>query len=137
MFINKENKCLRALASVGRWLYIRAAGASLPALTSVGSRLYISADGAFLPALESVGGGLYIKKGVDFDYSKIAFGAGEVLCVNGWALHYKDGRYTAGCKGPWTAEQALAYFGEDAEIPHEDVEKFHAAIRENEAKRLS
>ena len=134
LFIHSRNASLPALASVGDDAYIRADGTSLPALAVVGGGLYISAhnarmpalagigggnlfissDGADLPMLTEVLGGLYIRtEGSEFDHSKIKFGAGEVLAVSGYALHLKDGMYSAGCRGPWTAEQALAHWGTD------------------------
>jgi hypothetical protein len=104
---------------VGGYLYIEAEaeGAALPVLQSVGGYLSIRAEGAALPVLQSVGGYLYIAYGITFDYSRITFGAGEVLAVWEYALHFKDGNYRAGCRGPWDAEQALRHWGAGHHAP--------------------
>ena len=126
--IEAQDTSLPALATVGGGcLYIRADGTSLPALAAVSGDLYIRADGASLPALAAVGCSLYICPGIQFDHSKIEFGHGEVLAVSEYALHLKDGLYRAGCRGPWTAEQALAHWSTAHPVPARAT-LFRAAI---------
>ena len=60
--------------------------------------------------LTSVGGYLKVEIGTKFDHSKIEFGAGTVLAIHEYALHVKDGVYRAGCRGPWSSEQALKHW---------------------------
>jgi hypothetical protein len=117
LYIEAEGAALPVLQSVGCDLYIEAEGAALPVLQSVGGYLSIRAEGAALPVLQSVGGYLYIAYGITFDYSRITFGAGEVLAVWEYALHFKDGNYRAGCRGPWDAEQALRHWGAGHHAP--------------------
>ena len=35
-----------------------------------------------------------------------------LFCSNGWKLFYYQGKYVAGCRGPWTAEEALEHWSE-------------------------
>jgi hypothetical protein len=107
------------------------ADAQLPALTSVGGYLSVQAD-AQLPALTSVGGDLSVAIGTSFDHSCIEFGAGRVLAIHEYALHVKEGQYRAGCRGPWSAEQALKHWNIGHHAPTR-AEKFRAAIEAQEA----
>ena len=103
------------LVEVTGYLHIDA-DAQLPALTTVGGSLEIHSE-AQLPALTTVGRSLYVKTGITFDYSAIKFHKGKVIAIWQFALHEKDGMYTAGCRGPWTKEQALAHWGEGHHEP--------------------
>jgi len=115
-------------------LHILTEGVALPVLTSVGGALYILAEGVALPVLTSVGGHLYITIGIHFDHSHIAFGAGQVLAVWKYALHVKDGQYRAGCRGPWSAEEALAHWHAGHPEPSR-AEEFREAIAAQEAAK--
>ena len=76
------------VVSVDGELYIRAEGASLPALTRVDGGLNISAEGASLPCF------------------------GTIIAHETWSLIrlHSTGLYVAGCRGPWTRDQALAHW---------------------------
>lgn len=76
------------VVSVDGWLYISAEGASLPVLTNIGENLYISAEGASLPCF------------------------GTIIAHSDWSLIrlHSTGLYAAGCRGPWTRDQALAHW---------------------------
>ena len=116
---------LPALTSVGGGLSVRA-DASLPALTSVGGGLSVYAD-ASLPALTSVGGGLYVY--ADASLHAPLLGWVEVARSH-YALLHKDGLYRAGCRGPFTAEQALTHWRRE----DERAQVFTAAILANEGR---
>lgn len=103
-------------------------------ITEVTGYLYILAEGASLPVLTSVSGDLYISYGITFDHSAIEFGAGQVLAVWEYALHVRHGEYRAGCRGPWTAEQALAHWNVGHHEPSR-AELFREAIKAHEAAR--
>jgi hypothetical protein len=97
-------------------------------LTHVSGYVYVL-EGATLvaPALTEVEGYLFCE-GV-FDYSKIKFGAGEIIAISGYALHHKDGLLTAGCRVGWSYERALVHWGDY----HENQARariFAAAIKE-------
>lgn len=96
-------------------------------LEEVTGYLYIEHK-ASLPVLTSVGGDLSITFGLTFDYSAIKFDAGEVLAVWEYALHHKDGLFRAGCRGPWTAEQALEHWDAGHHAPSR-AELFRATIQ--------
>lgn len=95
--------------------------------------LIVTKSNAKAVALTSVGSDLFIEHGITFDYSRIEFGAGEVLAVLEYALHFKDGFYRAGCRGPWTADQALSHWAvghhapDRAKLFRETIEKHQAS----------
>ena len=131
LIVTKKNvNDVAHLTEVTGDLYIEA-DAHLPVLTSVGGGLSIEAD-AHLPVLTSVGGGLSIAIGVSFDHAGIEFGAGSVLAIHECALHVKDGEYRAGCRGPWSAQQALRHWSPDHHAPTRAA-KFRDAIAAHEA----
>ena len=111
------------IGCVGGWLDIRAEGTSLPALTNVDGGLNISAEGASLPALTSIGGGLDIRA----EDTSLP-GLGAVLAHSTWSLVklHASGLYAAGCRGPWSRDQALAHWGGRSD---ERAVLFSAALR--------
>jgi len=89
-----------------------------------------------LPMLTSVGGYLYIVNGINFDHSAITFGAGRVIAISEYALHIKDGKYRAGCRGPWSAAEALNHWGDGHETPSR-ANLFMEAIKQIESGRIN
>lgn len=85
-----------------------------------------------LPNLKQVGGTLNIDPDYYFDYSGIKFGAGNIIAISGYALHVStDGKYRAGCRGPWDATTALNHW--DASHPVQSrAKKFREAILAHE-----
>lgn len=62
------------------------------------------------PKLRSVLGCLNVGR-TNFDHSATTFKAGKILAVSYYALHVSDsGLYSAGCRGPWTAAEALHHW---------------------------
>lgn len=54
------------------------------------------------------------------------------IAISNYALIHTDGgRYIAGCRGPWTAERALAHWGDKSRID-ERARLFVKAIEQNE-----
>jgi len=117
---------------IGDLIVTKKNAATVTHITEVTGYLYICDEGAALPVLTSVGGSLYIAIGIQFDHSHIEFGAGQVLAVWEYALHVKDGQYRAGCRGPWSAAQALAHWHAEHHAPPR-AKTFRAAIDEHEA----
>lgn len=118
-----------ALTEVGGSVYVlEGATFTAPALTEVGGYVdVLEGASCTAPALTEVGGYLFCE-GV-FDYSKIKFGAGEIIAISGYALHHKDGLLTAGCRVGWSYKEALAHWGDH----HENQARariFTAAIKE-------
>ena len=140
--IRAEGTSLPALTSISGGLYIHAEGASLPALTSVDGGLNISAEDTSLPALTSVDGGLNIRAegaslpaltsiggGLDIRAEDTSLpGLGAVLAHSTWSLVklHASGLYAAGCRGPWSRDQALAHWGGRSD---ERAVLFSAALR--------
>lgn len=116
--IAAERSSLPLLSSIGCGLHSYVVDIDLPSLISIGGNLCIYGRKACLPALTNAGGYLYISEDAEFDYSKIKFGAGDVIAISEYALHFKDGMYTAGCRGPWTAEQALRHWNDKNPVPN-------------------
>jgi hypothetical protein len=54
-----------------------------------------------------------------------------LLAVYSWKLFYYQGKYHAGCRGPWSAEQALNHWNECHHVP-ERATLFREAIVEHE-----
>jgi hypothetical protein len=129
--VTKANaSSLSHITSVGGSLNVEAE-VDFPQLASVGGYLYVGAEVDF-PLLTGVGGNLYVRAEAALpDTSGITFGAGQVLALWGYALHFKDGLYRAGCRGPWTAEQALAHWTEEHPEPLR-ASLFRQVILENE-----
>ena len=95
--------CL-VLAQVTGELSVRAEGAQFPKLAQVTGWLSVEAEGAQFPAL------------------------GRVIAMSTWGLVLlNNGMFCAGCRGPWTREQALAHWGKRTD---ERAKLFTAAIRE-------
>src|SRR3990167_10016300 len=94
--------CL-VLAEVTGWLSVEAEGAQFPALVKTGA-LYVEAKGTQFPELAEVTGALYVRaEGAQFPK------LGRVIATSTWSLVLlNNGMFWAGCRGPWTREQALA-----------------------------
>ena len=112
--------CL-VLAQVTGELSVRAEGAQFPALVETGE-LYVEAEGAQFPALVKTGA-LYVRaEGAQFPK------LGRVIAMSTWGLVLlNNGMFCAGCRGPWTREQALAHWGKRTD---KRAKLFTAAIRE-------
>jgi len=50
-----------------------------------------------------------------------------LLAEHQWKLFYYQNKYRAGCRGPWSAEEALGHWNEDHDTP-ERATLFRAAI---------
>ncbi len=96
------------------YVYVRQ-GTTLhaPLLAEVGG--YVSVDeGATLnaPLLAEVGGDVSVSKGATLNAPLLAEVYREIAHDEYSALFRStSGRYRAGCRGPWTAEQALEHWG--------------------------
>ena len=102
-------------------LYVRAKGAQFPELAEVTGALSVEAEGAQFPALVKTGWLSVEAKGAQFP------ALGRVIAMSTWGLVLlNNGMFCAGCRGPWTREQALAHWGERTD---ERAELFTAAIR--------
>ena len=87
------------------------ADAQLPALESVGGGLIVKAD-AQLPVLESVGGWLKVEGPGSVNAPKyLGRVFREIESDDHYALcRSEDGYYVAGCRGPWSADEALEHW---------------------------
>ena len=115
-----------ALTECG-WLDIRE-GASLtaPALTKCGGLDIREGASLTAPALTEVSGWLYIHKGANLTapgWNQLAFG--DKYCL----YRTPAGKYQAGCRGPWTAAEALAHWSGDSD----KCKRFREAIIKAEA----
>ena len=101
---------------------MRAEGAQFPKLAEVTGTLYVRAEGAQFPKLAEVTGALDLRaKGAQFPK------LGRVIAMSTWGLVLlNNGILSAGCRGPWTREQALAHWGKRTD---ERAKLFTAAIR--------
>ena len=113
--------CL-VLAQVTGWLSVRAEGAQFPKLAQVTGALYVRAKGAQFPELAEVTGALYVQaEGAQFPK------LGRVIAMSTWGLVLlNNGMFCAGCRDPWTREQALEHWGQRTD---ERAKLFTAAIR--------
>lgn len=125
---------LPVLVSVGGSLIVDTSDSVIPKLQKVCGSLLVEADSLDLPALRHVRHQFNVAPRCKFDYSKIKFTKGVVLAIQQYVLFYRDGEYRAGCRGPWTAEQALAHWNENHKVPQRAM-LFREAIVANEAKR--
>ena len=113
--------CL-VLAQVTGALYVQAEGAQFPKLAEVTGALDVWAKGAQFPKLAEVTGALCVRaEGAQFP------ALGRVIAMSTWGLVLlNNGMFCAGCRGPWTREQALAHWGKRTD---ERAKLFTAAIR--------
>src|SRR3990167_1210025 len=109
------------LAEVTGALDVRAEGAQFPKLAEVTGALDVQAKGAQFPKLVKTGA-LHVRaKGAQFPK------LGRVIAMSTWGLVLlNNGILSAGCRGPWTREQALAHWGKRTD---ERAKLFTAAIR--------
>ena len=114
--------CL-VLAEVTGELYVLAEGAQFPALAEVTGALSVEAEGAQFPKLAQVTGALYVQaEGAQFPK------LGRVIAMSTWGLVLlNNGMFCAGCRGPWTREQALEHWGQRTD---ERAKLFTAAIKQ-------
>ena len=113
---NANIEYARTVTSVGGYLSVKA-DAQLPALTSVGGDLSVKAD-ARLPALTSVGGSLYVMADAQLRAPMLRFYGERYLEIarSGYVLFAGDrGNYRAGCRGPFTRDEALAHWSRSDE----------------------
>ena len=115
------------ITKVSGGLYIRE-GASLtaPALTECGWLDIREGASLTAPALTEVSGWLYIHKGANLTapgWNQLAFG--DKYCL----YRTPAGKYQAGCRGPWTAAEALAHWSGDSD----KCKRFREAIIKAEA----
>src|SRR3990167_3502526 len=120
--VEAEGAQFPALAEVTGALYVRAEGAQFPALAEVTGALSVEAEGAKFPELAEVTGALYVQaEGAQFPK------LGRVIAMSTWGLVLlNNGMFCAGCRDPWTREQALAHWGKRTD---ERAKLFAAAIR--------
>ena len=96
--------CL-VLAQVTGALSVQAKGARFSALVKTGW-LSVEASGAQFPKLVEAGWLCVLAEGAQFP------ALGRVIAMSTWGLVLlNDGMLSAGCRGPWTREQALAHWG--------------------------
>ena len=111
LYIHAESH-LPALTEVGVSLHIRAES-QLPALTEVGGSLYIHAE-SHLPALTEVKEHARISRGKTLDAPNARIIGGEfhgIAADDEYELFRSaDGMYVAGCRGPWSASEALDHW---------------------------
>lgn len=87
-----------------------------PNLEAVGGDLILG-EVFVAPKLRSVLGCLNVGR-TNFDHSATTFKAGKILAVSYYALHVSDsGLYSAGCRGPWTAAEALRHWNDKHSTP--------------------
>jgi hypothetical protein len=117
---------LPALACIGGNLDIHqtlARPTNLPALTAIhGSLFDMSSETLHVPLLTKVRGRLAVLH--DFDHSNIEFGAGEVLALSEYALHYRPGvreMYRAGCRTFHSKAAALLHWEKNMQIDPDNV----------------
>src|SRR3990167_5762022 len=104
------------------WLSVLAEGAQFPKLVEAGW-LDVWAEGAQFPKLAQVTGALSVQA-KDAQFPAL----GRVIAMSTWGLVLLNNRmFCAGCRGPWTREQALAHWGKRTD---ERAKLFTAAIRE-------
>lgn len=140
-----------ALEYVGGYLDI-CEEAHLPELLAVSGELCTSYP-IKLPKLALVGGplnlnsrvevprGLRVRGPLKVEHPSLAdnldgvtFDPGKILAISVYALHYKDGRYTAGCRENLTADEALRHWFEGRVWAPIRAVRFREAIIANEAK---
>ena len=137
LYVEAEGAQFPALVKTG-WLSVEAKGAQFPALVKAGA-LYVWAEGAQFPALVETGELYVLAKGAQFP-KLVKAGAlyvqakgaqfpalGRVIAMSTWGLVLlNNGMFCAGCRDPWTREQALAHWGKRTD---ERAKLFTAAIR--------
>lgn len=110
--------------------------AHLPVLESVGGDLIIRAD-AQLPALTEVKRKARISRGKTLNAPNARIIGGEfhgIAADDEYELFRSaDGMYVAGCRGPWTAEKALAHWKNPRSDNRERAALFVDAIQSAEA----
>src|SRR3990167_5335293 len=122
LYVEAEGAQFPKLAEVTGALYVRAKGAQFPELAEVTGALSVEAEGAQFPELAEVTGALYVQaEGAQFPK------LGRGIAMSTWGLVLlNNGMFCAGCRDPWTREQALAHWGQRTD---ERAKLFTAAIR--------
>ena len=110
------------LAEVTGALDVWAKGAQFPKLVKTGA-LDVQAEGAQFPKLAEVTGALdVLAEGAQFPK------LGRVIAMSTWGLVLlNNGMFCAGCRDPWTREQALEHWGQRTD---ERAKLFTAAIKQ-------
>lgn len=116
------------LTDVGEFLTVCTDNVEFRALTSVVLGLDVFGEKISLPAVERVYGRISVRNDdVAFPALRFYHGVeGSIACIKGYILWYgDDGMWYAGCRGPFTTEQALSHW----DRTDERAVAFTAAIR--------
>lgn len=119
----------KTVTSVSGYLSVYA-DASLPALTSIGGGMYVYAD-ASLFALTSIGGRLSVRESASLRApNAVIYGEKWTEIAESCYVMFRSesGRYMAGCRGPFTAAEALKHWNRS----DERARVFTAAIKKAE-----